>query len=128
MIYATRETIAPIYTRSEEKLTSARSAHESQVVESGNLVLEARCSIAEVSCAVFVIPGRQYDLSAIWEVAERDNLERDRERLIATPVRGKDGADEVRAVRADQLSRVLGQHLGERSLPAEPFDRRVFGG
>jgi len=36
-------------------LTTARSAHESQVVEPGNLVLEARRGIAQFGGAVFVV-------------------------------------------------------------------------
>lgn len=38
-----------------EHLPTARSAHESQVVEPGNLVLEARRGIAQFGGAVFVV-------------------------------------------------------------------------
>lgn len=55
------------------------------------------------------------------------HLEGDRQRLVAPPVGGQDGAEEVGAVGAHQLGRVVGDDLGHAAVLVgpQPRDRRV---
>ena len=89
------------------QLTSSRSPHKSQVVESGGLVLEQGTVVAQIGRAVLVVSRRQHDLRAVWHIAEGQHFEGNGESFVATPVRRKDRADEVWAVRADQFPGVF---------------------
>ena len=51
-------------------LTSARTAHESEVVETRHLVLEGGGGVAELGGGVLVVSSRQYHLDAVVNVAE----------------------------------------------------------
>ena len=101
------------------RLTSAGATDESEVVEARHLVLEGGRGVAELRGAVLVVSRRQYDLDAVAHVAEREDLEGDGQRLVASPVGGQYSADEVGGAGSHQLARVLGQDLGEGPLAAE---------
>ena len=102
-----------------DTLTTSRSAHKSEVVKPGDLVLEACCSIAQFGRAVFVVPSSQYDLDTVTDIAEGKDFERNGESFVATPVRREYRAYKVGTVCAHQLAGILCQYFGEGSLPSE---------
>lgn len=104
---------------STNTLTTSRSAHKSQVVKPGDLVLEACRSIAQFGRAVFVVPSSQYDLDTVADITEGKDLERNGESFVATPVGREYRAYKVRTVCAHQLAGILCQYFGEGSLPPE---------
>ena len=76
-------------------LTSAGATDESEIVETGHLVLEGGRGVTELCGAVFVVSRSQHHLDAVFDVAEREDLERDGQRLVAAPVGRENGANKV---------------------------------
>ena len=55
-------------------LTPARSAHESQVVEFGDVVLHGSRVVAKLRAWVLVVAGRHAHFGAVLHIAQRDHL------------------------------------------------------
>jgi len=101
---------------SRETLTSAAPADEPQVVELGHLVLHHRRAVAQLRTVVLIVARPHGDHRSVHDVAQRDDLEGHRQRLVAAPVGRQHRADEERTAGADQLARVFGEEVAQRSL------------
>lgn len=107
------------HTHTQVTLTSARTTDESEVVEASHLVLEGGGGVAKLGSTVLIIPSRQNHLDPVVDVAQREDLERNGQRLVAAPVRRENGTHEVRRASSHQFPRVFGQNLREGPLASE---------
>lgn len=97
-------------------LTSAAPPDESEVIELGHLVLHHRRAVAQLRTVVLIVARPHGDHRSVHNVAQRDDLEGHRQRLVAPPVGREHRADEERTARADQLARMLGEEVAQRPL------------
>lgn len=72
--------------------TSSTAPDETEIVELGNLVLHNRGAVSELAAAILVVAGPYRDEGTVADVVEGDDLERDRQRLVRSPVRRQRGA------------------------------------
>lgn len=92
-------------------LASSTSPHKSQIVKPGHLVFHDGGGIPQFGRIVFIIAGHDSDHSPIRYFSKAHHLEGHGQRLVAAPVAGQHGAQEVGAVGAHQLGRVVGDDL-----------------
>lgn len=88
-------------------LTSATPPDEPQIVEFGDLVLHHRGAVPQFRAVILVVAGPHRHHGAVADVAQRNHLEGDRQRLVAAPVRRQYRAHHVRTPRAYQFARVF---------------------
>lgn len=101
-------------------LTATTTADETQVIEFGDLVLHHRGAVPQLCTAVLVVAGPYRHQRAVPDVAQRDHLECNGQRLVRPPVRGQNSAHEMRTARPDQLPRMF-----REEVPQGPFSEDV---
>ena len=101
-----------------ESLAPAAPADDPQVVELGHVVLHDGRVVEELAAEVLVVADPQTAHSAVLDITEGDHFKGHRQGLVAPPVSGQLGAEDIGRPRLDQLARVLGQDL--RHLPLSP--------
>lgn len=88
------------------RLTSTASADEPQVVELGDLILHQSRRISQLGAAVLIVTSANGHKGAVAHLAESHDLECHRESLVGPPMRGQNGADQVRRSYAQNPRRI----------------------
>ena len=110
-----------------EALAATAPTNKPEIIELGHVVLHDGRVVPKLPTEVLVVASPEADHGPVADLAEGDHLEGGWQSLVAPPVRGKRGAENVGSSSLDELSRVLGQDLTDLPLCPPPL-RGVHGG
>ena len=88
-----------------KKKTSAGSADEPQIVELGHVILDGGAAVAQFGGPVLVVTSPQRHQRPVVDVAEADDAEGRRQRLVGAPVTRQRCTEHRGAGRGHQIGR-----------------------
>lgn len=88
-----------------ENETSAGSADESEVVEFGHVIFDGGGAVAQLGAPVLVVTSPQRHQRPVFDVAQADDAEGRRQRLVGSPVTRQRRAQNSRTCSGHQIGR-----------------------